>query len=79
MLLGRFQSSVLMNKVCTQYRQLSNGSEKDEACMYKLNSEHSLYEHCTNIVRTLYEQCTYKVHTMYVQNIVKVHTVYISV
>jgi hypothetical protein len=40
MLLGHFQSSVLMNKVCTQYRLLSNCSENDEVCMYKLIFEH---------------------------------------
>ncbi len=79
MLLGRFQSSVLMNKVCTQYRQLSNCFENDEACMYKLSFEHALYIHCTNYLHTRYEPGTYNLHTMYVQNMVKVHTVYNSV
>ena len=75
MLLGRFQSSVLMNKVCTQYRLLSNCSENDEACMYKLIFEHALYIHCTNTVRTLYERCTNKVQCMYKMDFV--HTPYV--
>ena len=66
MLLGRFQSSVLMNKVCTQFRLLSNCSENDEACMYKLVFEHALYIHCTNTVRTLSIQSTYNVCTKWI-------------
>jgi hypothetical protein len=63
MLLGRFQSSVLMHEVCTQYRLHFNFPENDEACMYKLVFENALYVHCTNLVHHLYIQCTYIVQT----------------
>jgi hypothetical protein len=63
MLLGRLQSSILMNEVCSQYRLLSNGSSYDEACMYKLVFENALYIHCTNHVHAMYIQCTYIVYT----------------
>jgi hypothetical protein len=67
MLLGRFQSSVLVNKVCTQYRMHSNCSEKDEACMYKLIFVHTMYEHCTNDVHTKYIHCMYTTWLKYIQ------------
>jgi hypothetical protein len=59
-----------MNKVCTQYRLLSNCSENDDACMYKLIFEHALYIHCTNTtkdVHTTYIHCMYKTWLKYIQ------------
>jgi hypothetical protein len=77
MLLGRFQSCLLMHKVCTQYRLYLNcyKNDSDEACMYKL----VLKMLCTYTAQTLYIICTYSVHTLYRPNTVKVPTMYMSV
>jgi hypothetical protein len=47
----------------SMYSLLSNCSENDEACMYKLVFERALHIYCTNCVHVKYIKCTYIVYT----------------